>query len=211
MQEINFKKEFRQGLLTYLHVSQPYTTLAQPIAGKDEILYNEQLHIYIALAEYITSHLQKFVIIKFSPYLSKLSFLTWMGTINWKYIVLANDQFGLGIDKGFVNVDENSGELIQLCSLRNLLLLTEVPEDTFGDATSSLTIFGLNDDRINALEILMQSPQQPLLSEFLQQEEIFIHINCSKETGYYNSLLIKSKEDIEQKLFSFETVIAPDN
>jgi hypothetical protein len=157
------------------------------------------------------AHLEKYVVIRYSPYLLKLPFLKAIETTSWKYTILSNDQYGLGVDKGFLNVKELSEEEVQLCTVSKLLPLTELPEDTFGDAVSWITTFGLKDNRTIALRNFLQSPRLPDLSNFLQEGEMFVHIVNSKEEGYYNSLLIKSKDDIEQTLYAFQTVLDPNN
>lgn len=211
MEDIVFKKDCQQGLYSYLNILQPPIISASPVGGTEAILYNYQFHNYIALAEYLTAHLEKYILIRYSPYLLTLPFLKTIETTSWKYIILSNDQYGLGIDKGFLNVKELSEEDVQLCTASKLLPLTELPEDTFGDAISWITIFGLKDNRTTALESFLQSSDTPVLSDFLQKDEVFVHVVNSKEEGYYNSLLIESNDDIEQDLYAFQTVLDPNN
>lgn len=212
MEYLVFKKEYQHGLFNYLNVSMPYAaTSALEGAGKEATLYKYQFHDYLALADYLTSHLEKYIIIRYSPYLSKLSFLNEIEITNWKYEMLSNDRFGLGVDKGFVNVEDLSKEACQLCNITKLLLLTELPEDTFGDTVSWVTIFGLNNNRITALRNFLQSSGPPDLSNFMEKGEVFVNVINSKEEGYYNCLLIKSTDNIEQKLYDFQNVLDPNN
>lgn len=211
MEDIVFKKEYQHGLHSYLNVSQPYFAVDIAQNQNKGILYNFQFHNYVALAEYLMSHLNKYVVIRYSPYLSELPFLNEVSRINWKYVLVSNDQAGLGVDKGLLNIKEFSEEEAQLCFVRKLLPLAELPEDTFGDMVSWISIFGLKSDRETALKTFLQSVTQPVLSDFLQKGEMFAHLINSKEEGFYNSLLIKSRDDIEQVLYSFSAVIDPNN
>lgn len=96
MEDIVFKKDYQEGLYSYWNVSQPPITSASPVAVAEVILSGYQLHNYIALAEYSTVNLEKHFIIGYSPYLLKLPFLKVIGAVSWKYVMLANDQYGLG-------------------------------------------------------------------------------------------------------------------
>ena len=142
-----------------------------------------------------------------------MSFINVIAEVNWKYELLSSDRLGLGVDKGFLGVEEISTEAStsSLCRVLKLLPLTMLPEDTFGDAVSWISIFGLKSDRETALKMFLQSDGQPVLSDFLQKGEVFVHIINSKEEGFYNSSLIKSKDDIEQIVYSFSAVIDPNN
>jgi hypothetical protein len=206
-----FKKEYHQGVFSYLNILQPPVTAFSPLVGVEPVLYNYEFRTHIALAEYLMSHLDKYMLIRFSPYLSKLPFINIIETINWKYELLASDRLGLGVDKGFLNVKELSKEANSLCAVDNLLPLTTLPEDTFGDAVSWISIFGLKSDKETALKAFLQSVGQPHLTHFLQKGEVFVHIINSKEEGFYHSMLIKSAEDIEEKIYAFQTIIDPNN
>jgi hypothetical protein len=212
MEHLVFKKEYQHGLFNYLNVSVPYrATSALTGAGKEGGLYKHQFHYYLALADYLMSHLEKYIIIRYSPYLSKLSFLREIETTHWKYEMVSDDRLGLGVDKGFVNAEDLSKEACQLCYISSLLLLSHLPEDTFGDTVSWVTIFGLNNNRITALRNFLQSPAPPDLSDFMEKGEVFVNVISSKEDAYYNSLLIKSTDDIEQELYSFQNILDPNN
>ena len=213
MEDIVFKKEYQQGIFSYLNISQPPVTVSLPVTDSQAILYKYEFHNYIALAEYLMSHLEKYLLIRYSPYLLELSFINVIAEVNWKYELLSSDRLGLGVDKGFLGVEEISTEAStsSLCRVLKLLPLTMLPEDTFGDGVSWIRIFGLKSDRETALKMFLQSDGQPVLSDFLQKGEVFVHIINSKEEGFYNSSLIKSKDDIEQIVYSFSAVIDPNN
>jgi hypothetical protein len=184
MEDIVFKKEYQQGIFSYLNISQPPVIVSSPVTDSQAILYKYQFHNYIALAEYLMSHLDKYVLIRHSPYLSKLSFINVIAKVDWKYELLSSDRFGLGVDKGFLSIKEISTEVSSLCRIIKLLPLSELPEDTFGDAVSWISIFGLKSDRETAIKTFMQSDSQPVLSDFLQKGEVFVHSINSKEEGF---------------------------
>lgn len=207
MQDLLFKKEHHQRIFSYLNILQPAVTNSAPLVGSDPILRSATLQNYVALAEYLMSNLKKYVMIRYSPFLLELPLVKTIKTINWKYELLTSDQLGLGIDKGFLNTKEVNS----LCVADNLLLLTGLPEDTFGDAVSWISIFGLKNSRETALKKFMCSDSQPNLLHFLQKEEIFINITIGKEEGLYHSMLIKSAEEIEESISAFQTLINPNN
>ncbi|HTN20729.1 MAG TPA: hypothetical protein VL125_09650 [Pelobium sp.] len=207
MQNLLFKKEHRQGIFSYLNTLQPPVTISLPLAGSGLILRSATFQNYIALAEYLMSDLKKYVVIRYSPSLLKLPIVKTIENVRWKYELLSDDHVGLGIDKGFLNTKEVNS----LCVVYSLLPLTGLPEDTFGDAVSWISIFGLKNGRETALKKFMCSDSQPNLFHFLQKEEIFIHITIGKEEGLYHSMLIKSAEEIEESISAFQTVINPNN
>lgn len=211
MEKVSFKKEHQHHLYHYLNVLIPYSDTSAPTIRIEKELYSYQFHYYIALAEFLTEHLNKYVILRISPYLANQSFIKEVETVNWKYLLLANDYEGLGIDNGFINIRETSDEEHALFSVGSLLSLRELPEDTFGDKVSNVSVFGLTSNSVSDLQHFLHSAKQPDLSEFLQKGDLFINIISSKQMGYYHSMLIKSNDDIETELDAFQNVIAPDN
>ncbi|SHG18888.1 hypothetical protein SAMN05444008_12039 [Cnuella takakiae] len=88
-------------------------------------------------------------------------------------------------------------------------MLTHFSEDTFGDKVSWCSIFSLKENRSQELKNLMHPGVPPDVAAFLQKDELFFNIVCSKETGYFDSLLIKSPEDIERSLLSLQAIPYP--
>jgi hypothetical protein len=123
--------------------------------------------------------------------------------------VLANDFDGLGVDRGFINIQEQQSYI--LFPIDSLSKLKDWPEDTFGDAYSTISIFGLKEDRKHALIAFLQTLENPQLKDFLQNGELFIDMVIGKEYGFFNSFLIKSKEEIGEEITAFENIVDSSN
>ncbi|SJZ85658.1 hypothetical protein SAMN04488132_105110 [Sediminibacterium ginsengisoli] len=211
MQDIIFKKQVVHGIFHYIHVS-PFSKTEEITQSKaQEILYKQKLHAFLGLGEFLTENLNKYILIRKSPSLLDVPFLKASITTDWKYLLLSSDKNGLGVDHGFMSAHEFIGGISQLFGLESLLSLCDLPEDTFGDNYSYVTVFGLAGNTLQHLEALLQSNKQPELSKFLMPNEVFYHMKIGKSNWAHDSLLVKSREDIEGKLSAYFNIINPNN
>lgn len=208
---VSFRKEMKQGIFYYVNTLQPSITAQMHNAGIQKELYRYQFHYFLALAQYLTECHKRYVLMKYSPNLSKQPFIANLKFTKWKYAILNNDMEGLGIDKGFINIEKNSEEQAVFFLMDTLFHLEKLPEDNFGESTSEVSLFGLAGNKTSDLGDYLQADIQPELSNFLTTKELFIHFAVSKAMGYYHSFLIKSVEDIEERINAFQYVLAPDN
>lgn len=142
MVDMPFKKYRKNNLYQYLHVSHRGLETAGTNQTPMTISYQYQFNRCLALAEYLTSDLKKYIIVRYSPDMIRKAFSHSVKLVNWRYDVVSNDCKGLGIDNGFINVMENREEQHVLLRLKSLLQLNDLSEDSFGDKISSLSIFG---------------------------------------------------------------------
>lgn len=173
MADIAFKKELKNGLYNYLHVSNPYADAAMPDAETAGVLYNGRFHHYISLAVFLTPHLKNYVLAKSSPFLMQHPFVQNAEAISWTYEVLADDYYGLGVDKDFINLGEHGEQPFLLFYTDDLLPLACLPEDTFGDKVSYCSIFSLKNNRHGHLKKFMQATAPPDVAAILQEGELF--------------------------------------
>lgn len=211
MQEFKFKKTIIDGLISFLQVV--HTPVVENISNpaSQEILYRQRLHNDIALAQFLTEDLDRFILLRKSEGLSTLQFLRPLVSSEWKYLILFNDQQGLGTDHGFCSTEILKENQNLLLALNSLLDLCTIPDDIFGDSHSTITVFGLRKDRAEALERFLLSKNRPKLEKFLLKEEVFVHLKLSKRKWGQDCLLIKSRKDIESSLIAFQTIINPNN
>lgn len=225
MKELEFKKNKKEDMFIYLHVDNiSYESLAaiekKPISNPNKIainsiIYKDIFYKYLALIDFCTSKLQRYCIIRSSPDNKESILIDEISSSYWNYKLLSDDYFGLGIDIGFVQKHEERKNLTKdefcLYALENFLYLSRLPEDVFGEVVYQCSLFGLKDSRSPELRSFLQSSNEPDLNNFLQTGEIFAHIVVAKEVGYYNSILIKSKSDIERDIEGFNNIHDPGN
>lgn len=199
-----FKKDLKDDLFSWLYVS---GHSINDISGNDILNvtkskeYENRFHDSLDLAGFLAACLEKHILMRFSPFLSKLfEDVQW---VPWKYEILSNDMYGTGIDKGFVSEEEHESEQEALFVTDKFDELKSLPEDTFGDSFSHITIFGLNTGRKDDLRLFLQASDTPDLSMFLQPKELFIHIIYGKDYSYLDLVLIKSKIDIQDDITAF--------
>lgn len=185
-----FKITEESGLYQYLHIkaSPEYRTL------KDS---NLQMQVYLTLAKRLSVGLNAYALLPFSPDIAEL----WPGYIpvNYKYRFLANDFNGLGIDQGFQRLEDGS-PLMVIFALKDLMTLRSIPEDCFGDRASSVSLIFVHAGREAALKALLQGEGFPDLGTFLMKNELFVHLTCGKEQGFYDGLLLHSLTDISAQV-----------
>jgi hypothetical protein len=72
---------------------------------------------------------------------------------------------------------------------------------TLADASAEVTVFGLADaDGIDRLTAGLRGDTRPELSELLEGGDRFVDITISSDLGYYDSLIVASKEDIGEEV-----------
>lgn len=224
--DISFKKDYKENIFSYLYVSghqgvvaleKKYVEIGK--AAAQSSLSQRGLGFYLAFASFLTAHLQKYVLIRYSPFIKNHPSIEEYYSANWKYQVLANDFDGFGVDKGFIEaldehniIDDRIHEQKQvLFALKDLKVMKDWPEDTFGDHSSTITIFGLKEDRKTALVVFLQAQDQPSISQFLYSGELLMNISYGKDFGFFDSFLVKSKEDIEHKIAEFKNIVNAGN
>ncbi len=221
--DLPFKKEYKENTFTYLYVSgHRYESTLQ---GEHEPEAKQRntgpaavspspgdLAFGISFASFLTAGLETGVLLKYSPHLRKLPFLTDIQNVNFRYEVLANDFEGMGVDKGFVPArphpdhDEPFGQYV-LAATTTLNRLQEIPEEELEEFFSAFSIFGLRKGRRMAVVTALQRESVPSLPALLEQGEVFIQIVHGKAYGYFHSLLIKSKEDLSGSISAFQKVV----
>ncbi|GGH69833.1 hypothetical protein GCM10011379_27520 [Filimonas zeae] len=70
---------------------------------------------------------------------------------------------------------------------------------TFGDASSEITFFGLDNYNLKLVNQLSTN-EKPTLDEILGERDIFIDLLIGQDMGYYSCITIKAKEDIWETL-----------
>jgi hypothetical protein len=191
--DITFNQTSGEGLNIYLFIKQ---TAADHCA-------TSHLHYYLSLAKKLTSGLNCFVLIRYSPFLAEV--LPVIYTTDWHYNLQSDDIQGLGMDLGFSlfrKLSNGNGikEQSAYFSLKDLLTLQSFPEDTFGDTSSSITVFALKSGSEQDLHSFLGMQRIPYLPELLVESELFIHILCGKCSGFYDAILIKSVQSIAHSI-----------
>lgn len=185
-----FKITHQAGLYQFLHVkaNPDHRTI------KDS---NLQLQVYLSLARRLSLGLNCYALLPYSPDVAAL----WPAhiPISFRYQVLNDDFNGLGVDKGFERLTDGS-PLMLLLTLKDVMTLRSIPEDCLGDHASIVTLFLLHTGRESALKELLQSAENPDIAAFLKRNELFLHLICGKEVGYFDAMLIRSTSDITTQI-----------
>lgn len=177
--------------------------------------YKKKLLFYLDLAAFFTAQLDRYVLLNFCPVSEFQQSFQATHFTNWKYEMESNDYSGLGVDHGFVCVENSHAKTnrgryvaVPVISLRSLTLLSE---DLFSEASTNVTVFGLMNGRTEQLMNFMDAVKVPLIEKFLQGPEIFIHLMCAKEYGHFNSIMIKSKHDLRDEIAACQNVLDAGN
>lgn len=185
-----FKVTQEAGTFQFLHtrVSPNHRTIQDS---------NLQLQVYLTLSRRLSLGLNCYALLPYSPDLLTL----WpdSSAVNYKYHFLADDFNGLGVEKGFEALKDGS-PLMLLIKLQDVMTLRSIPEDNLGDRSSNVTLFLLHSNRENALLDLLRSTIRPTMVRFLQSNELFIHLTCGKEEGYFDGMLIRSLTDLTARI-----------
>ncbi|QEM06168.1 hypothetical protein DIU31_022600 [Mucilaginibacter rubeus] len=154
---------------------------------------NLQLQVYLTLTRRLSLGLECYALLPYSPVILEL----WPDAVKvaFGYHLLADDFNGLGIDKGFQPAINDGPEMV-LITLKDLMTLRSIPEDSLGENASAVSLFLLHPGREIVLKKLLQAQIAPFMARFLQKNELFIHLTCGKEQGYYDGMLIRSQTDI---------------
>jgi hypothetical protein len=83
--------------------------------------------------------------------------------------------------------------------------LARLHEATLYDASSEISIFCLKADRHADLLAFLTGPGRPDLSKFLLDGELFIDIVLGIDLGYWDSILIKSPQNIEKRCIHYRS------
>ncbi|QEM07072.1 hypothetical protein DIU31_027510 [Mucilaginibacter rubeus] len=193
---ITFNQTSGEGLNNYLFVKQTAT-------DHRTTQYYKHLHYYLSLAKKLMSGLNCYVLIRYSPFLAEV--LPVIYTTDWHYNLQSDDFQGLGTDLGFsLSHRLSNGNVVKEQSvyfpLKDLLTLQSFPEDTFGDTSSSITIFALKSGSEQDLHSFLGTKRIPYLPELLLESELFIHILCGKCSGFYDTISIKSVQSIAHNI-----------
>jgi len=162
----------------------------------------ERLHTYLDWAKVLLEGSNKYSLLRYTPDLVAKPFTHSVTNANWIYNVVSNDFTGLGVDKGFEGSSANKEASITslLFKLSSPEQLKNLPEDMFGDFASHVSFFGLQSGREESTKHFLSTNDSPDLGNWLQPDEIFIHITVGKEQGYYDAFLVKAGKDISDKL-----------
>lgn len=162
----------------------------------------QRLHAYLNWAETLLENCSVYCLIRYSPDLASKPFAENIANAHWMYNVYSNDFEGLGVDKGFEETSANKGTAVNclLCRLSSPQQLKGQSEDAFGDFSSHLSFFGLQEGREADVKQFLSAKETPDLNTWLQPGEVFIHITVGKEQGYYDAFLVKSGSDLSAKL-----------
>ncbi|WP_431199587.1 hypothetical protein ACQ86K_00945 [Mucilaginibacter sp. P19] len=184
--EFPFKVTQEAGTYQFLHVkaSPEHRTIQDS---------NLQLQVYLTLARRLSLGLNCYALMAYSPVIMEL----WPDAVkvNYRYQLLADDFNGLGIDAGFQPANAGTPEML-LVTLKDLMTLRSIPEDSLGENSSSVSIFLLHQGRETSLKTLLQAQIAPFMARFLQKNELFIHLTCGKDQGYYDGMLLRSQTDM---------------
>lgn len=215
MEEMTFKKIAAAGIFSYLHIdNQHYQSPASfesnflnfPVTrAVDRHISSAIFQYYLSVIEYCTGSLQKYCVVSPSLALQVMPIYK-VGPVPWRYELLADDQNGIGIDNGFIEAAPG----LHLFGVKSFLQLNGISEDIFGEEVYSCSLLGLHTKSTDVLSVLM-STTNPHLPSLLQPGEIFVHVTVSKEIGYYNAMLIKTRHEIDTTLRSFFNILDPNN
>ncbi|RCH56859.1 hypothetical protein DJ568_03110 [Mucilaginibacter hurinus] len=187
-----FKIEQNGPIVRYLHVHAP----AGPRAAGDN---NRLLHIYLSLVQTLREGAAANIVIPFTPYVAEV-----VGSyqrVDLHYELIANDFFGIGVDRGFQRRGEAKNEQM-IFSLPDVMSLRSFPEDSFGDNESAISIFINQASRKVDLLRFLRSTNKVRIEGFLREGEKFIHLTCGKQQGYFDAMVIYAYGDILQQITS---------
>ncbi|MFD2998916.1 hypothetical protein ACFS7Z_00970 [Pontibacter toksunensis] len=206
-------KSYKEGeLFCYLSITSPRSAQDVPggvSAGRstNEGGSEKRLALYLKLADHLSEGKNLWVIIRETPESIKHFGQLQPQRIGWKYQLIANDTEGMGVDKGFVPVQDSyspleneQGQAMLLFKLPDLAPLLEVSEDLLGDVTSHITVLALGGEAKNVVESLQSTEAPPEPESILGTSDLFINLTVAKEQGYYDTLLVKARQDIEELL-----------
>lgn len=182
--------------------------LQQDVAG--DATYHRKLLFYLDLAGFFTAQLKRYVLLNYSPVSEFQNSFQDVTFVKWQYEFLSDDNAGLGADNGFVSTRKKSHSSV-LAPIENLRSLTCLPEALFPDASTDITLFGLMEGRMEDLVKFMNHAEVPVVDQFLQKKELFIHLMCGKEYGHFNAIIIKSKHDLKDEIAAYQGVLDADN
>lgn len=196
IQSLQFTKQIVQGMYSYLNIEKPNTDGGHT-AEQRAIAHRAHLDKYLSLTRLLTPGRDNFVIIRRSPHALTAVSAQYSYASDWYYGFIADDFNGMGVDKGFVKVDDHTRQYL-LAYMGDLMSLKSFPEDSLGENYSQITIFALAPGRWVDLRVEMQKLHPPSLREFLRDTERFINILVGKEEGYHHAMLVRSKADIKE-------------
>lgn len=223
MEELLFKKIFRDGLFTYISIgTETYYSLSSfetgwlsypNVKAIDSKVIQNTFYQYLALAQYCCEYLDKFCITSTNLVGVDMDPAGYLGQSLWKYELLADDFNGLGIDKGFVQTRFNANDPLPhaVIQLESFMDLTNFPSDIFGEVRNCCTLLGLKASGKSQLLDFLNSKEAPSIHQFLRPGELLIHAVVGKQVGYYNALLIRSALDLDERFEAFFNILNPDN
>lgn len=185
-----------------LECEEEYLRAKQGLMGYRQTLMGAELNSLLSLGEYLAAQKDKYVLIRFSPELQSFCTVDSSAMVNWRYLVLANDFEGLGVDKGFVKTESPYA----LYSPHSLYDVQYLSEDVLEEEYSNITIFGLNRNSKERLRDFLHTDKTPFIQTLLSGNELFINIVCGKAYGFFNSFLAKSRVDLQEEINEFENV-----
>ena len=209
--QIPFKKTISHGVITFqfssgLHChGQDQCAAVMASAKKNENGYRQTLqgsefNLLLSLAAFLVAPKEKYALVRNSPDADLLFANTEKISSRWRYEVISNDFDGNGVDKGFV-CTESAYSAYQISSP---YLIEKLPEDVLEEEFSNVTIFGLKRGSAPRLNNFLTSLNIASLSDFMQEDEVFLNVRCGKSNGYFNSLLLKSKIDMQEQITEYE-------
>lgn len=217
-----FKTHQSGDSFTYLYVSGHRCD--NPIECEDEFqkqylqdditgnaTYHRKLLFYLDLASFLTAQLKRYVLLNYSPVSEFQNSFKDLAFIKWQYEFLSDNNTGMGVDHGFVSTTKNQNRSSVLAPIENLRILTCLPEALFLDASTNITLFGLLEERTEDLVKFMNGDEVPVVDNFLQKQEVFIHLKCGKEYGHFNAIIIKSNHDLKDEIAAYQGVLDADN
>jgi hypothetical protein len=220
-----FEVSVNQGLHTYLYVAgdnpivtknwpgiiEEWLTTTTPFSEFNVNNNNaEEMSVYLGFVWQLCEEKPSYAIPNY--YRDEAKQLTGLDfdLVKWEYEIEA-DQPGLAVDRGFIHATacthilssdweskhKDQAGLFRIDSFERLVLLQRA---TLGDAASEISLFCIPSERKTALLHFLNSDQCPILADFLKPGELFVDIGVGVDRGYYDSILIKSVTDIEDRL-----------
>lgn len=207
-------KTYKEGpLYCYLSVTSPLAAQAVPggISAGETIRHaggdDKRLAQYIQLAADLSIGKNLWVMIRETPESINHFGHLQPTRISWKYDLIANDTEGLGVDKGFVPVQDSDsplhteqGQAILLLQLPELAPLLDLSEDLLGDVASQITLLALQGEENEVVEEFQNKNNPPQLENLLKENDLFINLTIGKEQGYYDTFLMKAGQDLTEEL-----------
>jgi hypothetical protein len=153
----------------------------EAVNGCPETLMGSKLNQYLSLASFLEAQKEKYFLVRYSPTLESLCTIDASSLVNWRYLVLANDFEGIGVDKGFVKTRSPYA----FFEASSPYQAEKITEDTLEEEYSSITVFALNRNSEERLRRFLQTNDIPSVGNLLSDDEIFYQHRMREKIRFF--------------------------